>query len=214
MRSIQGFRRVVLFVLLTSAAELNAQAPEEDVAQEGDEVETSALSASRFSLGLKFAYHTFWKQGLLENGEKVGRPGLGAGDLAGIGGELDVDYHLRPYLVLTATAGAYEGGEGSKDIEVMTAYGLLTAKLQNSGDLADYYFGAGFGGYFSRIELDDTSYSLKPGVHALAGIRIHLADSWSLLLEDRLAFTTRAKGGFNGLNLGGNFILGGIQYQL
>jgi hypothetical protein len=79
--------------------------------------------------------------------------------------------------------------------------------------LADYYVGAGLGGYYSQIELDGTSDALKPGVHGVAGIRIHVAPSWSLLLEDRLAFTTRAEGGFNSLNLGGNFVLGGVQYQ-
>lgn len=55
------------------------------------EPEETTPPPHRFSVSGKISYHTFWKQGLLENGEDFGRPGLGVGDLAGVGGEVEFD---------------------------------------------------------------------------------------------------------------------------
>jgi hypothetical protein len=43
-------------------------------------------------------------------------------------------------------------------------------------------------------------------------MRVHVTPRWSILLEDRAAFTMRAEEGFGDLDLGGNFImLGGSR---
>lgn len=181
--------------------------------QETGEKDDGQESSYRFFLNVKGAWHTFWSAGLFEHGAEYGRPGLGANDMQGLGGEVDLDFQFRHYLVFTATVGAYEGSANQYDIDVITAYGLLTAKLQNVGNMADYYVGLGLGGYFSRMSADGTSYTFKPGAHGLVGIRFHLTPSWDLLLEDRLAFTLRAKGGFGDLDLGGNFVLLGCSYR-
>lgn len=167
----------------------------------------------RFSVSGKVSYHTFWKQGLLRNGEDFGRPGLGVSDLTGVGGEIEFDYHVKPFLVLSGTIGGYQGKTDLYKIDIITGYVLATAKLQKRTRVADYYVGAGLGGYFSRIKTHDTSYALKPGLHGLIGIRFHVAPRWSVLLEDRLAFTLRAQEGFGDLDLGGNFVmLGGSRH--
>lgn len=167
----------------------------------------------RFSVSGKVVYHTFWKQGLLQNGEDFGRPELGAGSLAGVGGEVEFDYHLKPFLVLSATIGGYQGKSSANKIEILTGYALATAKLQKLTRFADYYVGAGLGGYFSRMKADGTAHALQPGLHGLIGIRFHVTPKWSILLEDRAAFTLRAEDGFGDLDLGGNFImLGGSRH--
>lgn len=183
--------------------------------EEGETVEKgdSQESQYRFFLNVKGTWHMFWNAGLLEHGADYGRPELGANDMQGLGGEVDLDFEFRHYLVFTATVGAYEASADKSDVDLITTYGLLTAKLQNPGKIADYYIGLGMGGYFSRMDADGTSYTFKPGVHGLAGMRIHLTPHWDLLLEDRLAFTLRAKGGFGDLDLGGNFALVGCSYR-
>jgi len=180
---------------------------------ESDVEDERVASPSRFSVSGKMAYHTFWKQGLLENGEAYGRPGLGVSSLAGVGGEIELDYHWRPFLVIALTAGGYQGKSDQNKVEVITGYALATAKLQKSGGIADYYVGAGLGGYFSRMKADGTSNALKPGIHGLIGIRVHVTPAWSILLEDRLAFTLRAEDGFGDLDLGGNFVLLGASHH-
>jgi hypothetical protein len=204
--------RVVLFLaalLLAAAGNLWAQPAYESKF----EPEEPDPSPRRWSVSGKIIYHTFWKQGLLNNGEAYGRPGLGVSDLAGFGGEIEFDYHIRPFLVVTGTVGGYQGKTDLYKIEIITGYALATAKLQKVTRLADYYIGAGVGGYFSRMDADDTSNALKPGIHGLLGIRIHVTPKWSISLEDRLAFTLRAEEGFGDLDLGGNFLmLGGTRH--
>ena len=203
-----GCLLVVFFLVLVSVGDLSAQYAGESG------VEDKALSSpSRFSVSGKIAYHTFWKQGLLENGEAFGRPGLGVGSLAGVGGEIELDYHWRPFMVFAVTLGGYQGKSNEHKVEVITGYGLVTAKLQKVTRIADYYVGAGLGGYFSRMEADGTAYALKPGMHGLIGIRVRVTPAWSILLEDRLAFTMRAEEGFGDLDLGGNFVLLGGSHH-
>ena len=72
-------------------------------------------------------YHTFWKQGLLDNGDDYGRPGLCTSDLAGVGGEFDFDYHWKPFVVFTATLGGYQGSTDEHRIDILTGYFLGTA---------------------------------------------------------------------------------------
>ena len=178
------------------------------------EVEPETISSPhRFSVSGKVAYHTLWKQGLLKNGADYGRPGLGVSDLSGVGGEIEFDYHWRPFMVFSGTLGGYQGKTDRYDIDLLTGYVLATAKLQKVTRLADYYVGAGLGGYFSRIKADGTSYALKPGLHGLVGMRFHVTPRWSILLEDRVAVTMRAEEGFGDLDLGGNFVmLGGSHH--
>jgi hypothetical protein len=185
----------------------------ECVAGEADTRKEPSSSSSPFDFGVKGCFHSFWSKSLSQNGENTGGPGLSAGDFNGLGGEADLDYFYSRYWVFTLTAGMYEGSEHEKDVSIITGYGLLTAKLQKPGELADYYIGAGVGGYIGRIEAGDTAYSLKPGIHALIGIRIHVNSDWSILLEDRPAFSLNAQGRFGGLNLGGNFVLLGCSYR-
>lgn len=200
---------LALFILVfMSVADLSAQSAGEI----GVEDETLS-SPSRFSVSGKISYHTFWKQGLLKNGAAYGRPGLGVGSLTGVGGEIELDYHWRPFMVFAVTLGGYQGKSNEHKVEVFTGYGLVTAKLQKVTRIADYYVGAGVGGYFSRMKADDTSYALKPGMHGLIGIRVHVTPAWSILLEDRLAFTMRAEEGFGDLDLGGNFLLLGGAHR-
>jgi hypothetical protein len=129
-----------------------------------------------------------------------------------VGGEVEFDYHLRPYIVLSGTLGGYQGKSDLYKIDILTGYVLATAKLQKVTRFADYYVGAGLGGYFSRMKADGTSHALKPGLHGLIGLRVHVAPKWSVLLEDRMAFTMHAEEGFGDLDLGGNFVmLGGVR---
>jgi hypothetical protein len=174
--------------------------------------ETKETSPHRFSVSGKITYHTFWKQGFLDDGEAYGRPGLGVSNLTGVGGEIEFDYHFRPFMVFSGTLGGYQGKTDLYNIEILTGYVLATAKLQKVTRFADYYVGAGLGAYFSQMKADGTSNALKPGVHALLGIRVHVTPKWSVLLEDRLAFTFPAEDGFGDLDLGGNFVmLGGSR---
>lgn len=176
------------------------------------EQEEATPSPYRFSVSGKASYHTFWKQGLLDNGEAYGRPGLGVGSLTGVGGEVEFDYHFRPFMVFSGTLGGYQGKSSQYKVDILTGYALATAKLQKVTRLADYYVGAGLGAYFSRMKADGTSYALKPGLHGLIGLRVHVTPKWSILLEDRLAFTIHAEEGFGDLDLGGNFVmLGGSR---
>ena len=176
------------------------------------EPETSP-SPHRFSVSAKVAYHWFWKQGLLKNGAEYGRPGLGVSDLAGVGGEIEFDYHWKPFLVFSGTLGGYQANSDAYDIDLITGYVLATAKLQKTTHFVDYYVGAGFGGYFSRMKAEGTSYALKPGLHGLVGMRFHVTPVWSILLEDRLAFTMTAEDGFGDLDLGGNFLMLGASHH-
>ena len=204
-----GFLSVA--ILLLAVGNLWAQPAPRSVFEA--ETAPSPSPSYRFSVSGKFAYHTFWKQGLLENGEDYGRPGLGVGNLTGVGGEIEFDYHWRPFMVFCATLGGYQGKSDHYKIEVLTGYLLATAKLQKVTHYADYYVGAGFGGYFSRMKADGTSYALQPGMHGLIGIRVRVTPAWSVLLEDRMAFTLHAEGGFGDLDLGGNFVmLGGSHH--
>jgi len=199
---------LLVAILLLVAGDLWAQ----PVYESRFEPEEPDPSPRRWSVSGKVTYHTFWKQGLLNNGEDYGRPGLGVTDLAGIGGEVEFDYHLRPFIVFSGTVGGYQGKSDLHKIELLTGYALATAKLQKVTRFADYYVGAGVGAYFSRIKADGTSNALKPGLHALLGMRVHVTPKWSVLLEDRLAFTIHAEEGFGDLDLGGNFVmLGGVR---
>jgi hypothetical protein len=199
---------LLVAILLLAAGDLWAQ-PAHESSFEPEDPDTSTR---RFSVSGKVSYHTFWKQGLLDNGEAYGRPGLGVGSLTGVGGEVEFDYHLRPYIVLSGTLGGYQGKSDLYKIDILTGYVLATAKLQKVTRFADYYVGAGLGGYFSRMKADGTSHALKPGLHGLIGLRVHVAPKWSVLLEDRMAFTMHAEEGFGDLDLGGNFVmLGGVR---
>ena len=201
-----GFLLVV--ILLLAVGDLWAQ-PTHESAFEPKE---ALPSPHRFSVSGKISYHTFWKLGLLDNGEAFGRPGLGVGDLTGVGGEVEFDYHFRPFMVFSGTVGGYQGKADQYKIDILTGYVLATAKLQKVTRLADYYVGAGLGAYFSRMKADGTTHALKPGLHGLLGIRVHVAPKWSVLLEDRMAFTFRAED-FGDLDLGGNFVmLGGSRH--
>jgi hypothetical protein len=199
---------LLVAILLLTVGDLWAQ-PTHESAFEPEEPEPSTR---RFSVSGKVSYHTFWKQGLLDNGEAYGRPGLGVGSLTGVGGEIEFDYHVRPFLVVSGTVGGYQGKTDQYKIEILTGYALATAKLQKVTRFADYYVGAGVGAYFSRMKADGTSNALKPGLHGLIGLRVHVTPRWSVLLEDRMAFTLRAEEGFGDLDLGGNFVmLGGVR---
>ncbi len=195
--------------LLVAVTDLSAQPAYES----GLESETVSFP-HRFSVSGKVAYHTFWKQGLLKHGAEYGRPGLGVSSLTGVGGEVEFDYHWKPFMVFSGTVGGYQANSDEYDIDLLTGYVLATAKLQKMTHFVDYYVGAGLGGYFSRIKADDgTSYALKPGLHGLVGMRFHVTPVWSILLEDRMAFTMRAEDGFGDLDLGGNFVmLGGSHH--
>lgn len=200
---------LLVAILLLAVGDLWAQPSYES----SFEPEETTPSPYRFSVSGKILYHTFWKEGILDNGEAYGRPGLGVGDLSGVGGELEFDYHFRPFMVFSGTLGGYQGNADLYKIEILTGYFLATAKLQKVTRLADYYVGAGLGAYFSQMKADGTSNALKPGLHGLIGIRIHVAPKWSVLLEDRLAFTMHAEDGFGDLDLGGNFLmLGGSRF--
>ena len=203
---------LLVVFLLFSVGDLSAEDYPRSFGESGEEKGAQA-PPPRFSVSGKVLYHTFWKQGLLDNGDAYGRPGLGTSDLAGFGGEFDFDYHWKPFAVFTATLGGYQGSTGEHKIDIITGYFLGTAKLQKSGRIADYYVGAGVGGYFSRIDADGTANALKPGVHCLLGIKVHVTQRWSVFLEDRLALTMRAGGGFGDLDLGGNFLLLGGSYR-
>lgn len=198
---------LLVAILLLAAGDLWAQPAYESRL----EPEETSPPPHRFSVSGKILYHTFWKQGLLENGEDYGRPGLGVGDLAGVGGEVEFDYHFRSFMVFSGTLGGYQGKSDQYDIDILTGYVLATAKLQKVNRFADYYVGAGVGGYYSRMKGDGTTNALKPGLHFLIGIRVHVTPKWSILLEDRMAFTFRVEE-FGDLDLGGNFLmLGGSR---
>jgi hypothetical protein len=212
VKASQKIECLLVVFLLFSVGDLSAASNLGSFGGSGEE-KVAQASPPRFSVSGKILYHTFWKQGLLDNGDAYGRPGLGTSDLAGFGGEFDFDYHWKPFAVFTATLGAYQGSTGEHKIDIVTAYFLATAKLQKSGRIADYYVGAGVGGYFSQIDADGTAHALKPGVHGLIGIKVHVTQRWSVFLEDRLAITMRAGGGFGDLDLGGNFLLLGGSYR-
>ena len=198
---------LLVAILLLVVGDLWAQPAHES----SFEPEETPRPPHRFSVSGKISYHTFWKQGLLENGEDFGRPGLGVGDLAGVGGEVEFDYHFRSFMVFSGTLGGYQGKTDQYKVDILTGYALATAKLQKVTELADYYVGAGVGAYFSRMKADGTSNALKPGLHGLIGIRVHVTPKWSILLEDRLAFTFRVEE-FGDLDLGGNYLmLGGSR---
>jgi len=198
---------LLVAILLLAVGDLWAQ-PTHESSFEPEEADTSTR---RFSVSGKISYHTFWKQGLLDNGEAYGRPGLGVGSLTGVGGEFEFDYHLRPYIVFSGTVGGYQGKTDQYKIDILTGYALATAKLQKVTRFADYYVGAGVGAYFSRMKGEGTTHALKPGLHGLIGLRVHVAPKWSVLLEDRMAFTFRVEE-FGDLDLGGNFVmLGGVR---
>lgn len=207
MKTIPGLL-LSLSLVLTVATVASAQD-----SKEGGEMNASPSAQHPLFLNVKGAWHSFWKSGVFLHGEAYGRPGFDAGDLQGIGGEVEVDYQIRKFLLLSAAAGAYEGNSDRHDVTLITAYGLATAKLQNTQKYADYYVGLGVGAYFGHMDADGTSVALKPGVHGVAGVRIHLTPDWSVLLEDRLAFALRAKGGFGDIDLGGNFVLLGCSYR-
>jgi hypothetical protein len=202
-----GFLLVAFLVAAGQvSAEVNYESPFEP------EPETISEPSHRFSVSGKVTYHTLWKQGLLKNGAAFGRPGLGVSSLSGVGGEVEVDYPLKSFLVLSGTLGGYQGKTEQYKIDILTGYVLATVKIQKLTRLADYYVGAGLGAYFSRIKAEGTAYALKPGLHGLIGMRFHVTPKWSILLEDRLAFTMRAEEGFGDLDLGGNFVmLGGSR---
>ncbi len=210
MKAIAKTGCLLVAVLLVAAGNVAAQIPYESPYEPDAE---KIPYPHRFSISGKVTYHTFWKQGLLKNGADFGRPGLGVSSLSGVGGEFEFDYHLKPFLVLSATVGGYQGKTEQYKIDIITGYVLATAKIQKVTRLADYYVGAGLGGYFSRIKAEGTSNALKPGIHGLVGIRFHVTPKWSILLEDRLALTMRAEEGFGDLDLGGNFVmLGGSRH--
>ena len=73
---------LLVTILLLAVGDLWAQ----PVHQSAFEPEEPDLSPRRWSVSGKVSYHTFWKQGLLDNGEAYGRPGLGVGSLTGVGG--------------------------------------------------------------------------------------------------------------------------------
>jgi hypothetical protein len=203
---------LLVVFLLFSVGDLSAQDYLRGFGGSGEEGDAQD-PPPRFSVSGKFLYHTFWRKGLLANGDAYGRPDLGGSDLEGVGGEFDFDYHWKPFVVFTATLGGYEGSTNAYKIDLITGYFLATAKLQKSGRIADYYVGAGVGAYFSRIEADGTAHALKPGMHGLVGIKVHVTPRWSVFLEDRLATTMRAGDGFGDLDLGGNFLLLGGTYR-
>jgi len=179
------------------------------------DIPDAAATASRsaFALGVKMGWHWFFEQGVLTYSSNP-YYGVSAGDLQGLNGELDFDYFFREWLVFTATAGGYGANLSRYSQDYITGYGLLSAKLQRPGNWADYYVGAGVGGYLSRVSNEvDTAYALQPGLHVLLGIRFHLTREWSLLLEDRAAFTLMAQGLFKSLNLGGNHLFLGTSYR-
>jgi len=62
-------------------------------------------------------------------------------------------------------------------------------------------------------DADDTASALKGGFHALVGVRIPVAGKWALTIENRVAFSQKAKGGFKDINLGGNFSTLGCSYR-
>jgi len=201
---------LVLFLLI-SAGDLSADYLR-SFGGSGEEAETPP-PPTRFCVYGKILYHTFWKQGLLDNGEAFGRPGLGVSDLDGFGGEIEFDYHWKPYVVFAATLGGYQGKSDLYKIDIFTGYVLGTAKLQKTGRIADYYLGAGLGGYYSRLKAEGTANALKPGIHGLIGINFHVTPKWDILVEDRLALTLHAEEGFGDLDLGGNFLLLGAGYR-
>ncbi len=196
--------------IMPDFGDLGLEAEPLDRNSEGDMVEDRP---SRFSLALKGVYHTFWSQGLLAHGQEHGLPGLSAMDLSGPGLEFDFDFDGPSYLVFSATVGAYQGVSTENDIDLYTIYGLGTLKLVNQTQYVDYYTGVGLGVYYCNMEASDKVDSLKPGVHLLVGLRIPLSPNWSILLEDRLAFSQKAKGGFKDMNFGGNFGLLGCSYR-
>jgi len=209
---------LIIFVAGLAAAEEPAAAwetpeyEEEDVRQsvEGEEID----SLSPFALSLKLGWHWFWRMGVLKTASMHPVYGVGVGDMQGFTGEVDFDWFFRDWLVFTATAGGYCARLSQYDQNYMTGYGLLSAKLQRTGPYADYYVGTGLGLYLSRVSNPvDSAIALQPGIHALAGIRIHVTDHWSVLLEDRVAFTLRATGLFKNMDLGGNFLYLGTSYR-
>jgi len=177
-----------------------------------DSLEDPATEArSKFALSAKIGWHWFWNSGVLR---ASGDSGVSSSDLMGPIGEIDVDYFFREWLVFTLTTGGYGANLSQYDQGYLTGYGLLSAKLQKPGRIVDYYVGAGFGAYLARVSNNvDTAYALKPGLHALVGLRFHLTPAWSLLIEDRVAFTLKAKGLFESLDLGGNQLFLGASYR-
>jgi len=179
-----------------------------------DVVENPATVArSPFALSVKMGWHWFWNSGVFKYSSQPYYD-VSASDLQGPNGELDLDYFFREWLVFTVTAGGYGANLSKYSQDYITGYGLLSAKLQRAGGFVDYYVGAGIGAYLSRVSNQvDTAYALQPGVHALLGLRFHVTPAWSVLLEDRVAFTLKAQGLFESLDLGGNHLFVGGSYR-
>jgi len=207
MKRIPGLL-LLLFLILFGATVASAQD-----SQEAGEKDRAPSDQRPLFLNVKGAWHSFWSSGVFRNGAAYGRPGFDAADMQGVGGEVEVDYQIRKYLLFSAAVGGYQGNSERHNVSLITAYGIATAKLQNKMKSLDYYAGLGVGGYFTYLDADGTSNAFQPGVHGVVGVRIHLTPAWSLLLEDRVAFTMRAKSGFGDIDLGGNFVLLGCSYQ-
>lgn len=179
-----------------------------------DTVESPATAArSPFGLSVKMGWHWFWNSGVFKYS---GHPyyDVTPDDMQGPNGELDFDYYFREWLVFTLTAGGYGASLSRYSQDYITGYGLLSAKLRRAGRFVDYYVGAGFGGYLSRVSNPaGTAYAMQPGIHALLGMRFNVTPAWSILLEDRVAFTLKAQGMFHSLDLGGNHLFLGASYR-
>ncbi len=190
--------------------EPDSQAEPLDINSEWDVAENTP---SKFSVGLKVAHHMFWGHGLFVQGEKFGMPNLSASDLAGPGFELDFDFDWRSSLVFSATAGGYQGTNTEYNIDLYAVYVLGALKIVRQTKYVDYYTGFGFGIYYCSLEANERISTQQPAIHILVGLRIPISTSWSILLEDRIAFSQRANDGFKGMNLGGNFGLFGVSYH-
>jgi hypothetical protein len=182
--------------------------------QQLDSVENTATTArSPFAISAKMGWHWFWNTGVFLYSFHPYYD-VSSSDLQGLNGELDFDYFFREWLVFTVTTGGYGASLSKYGQDYITGYGLLSAKIQRTGPFVDYYVGAGFGAYLARVSNNvDTAYALQPGIHALLGMRFHVTPAWSILLENRFAFTLKAQGLFSSLDLGGNHLFLGGSYR-
>ena len=170
-------------------------------------------SKSAFGLSVKMGWHWFFKLGVFEDAADP-YYGVKPSDMQGPNGEVDLDYFFREWLVFTVTAGGYGASLSEYSQNYLVGYGLLSAKIMRPGSFVDYYVGAGGGAYLARVTNPvDTAYALKPGGHALIGMRFHVAPHWSVLIENRVAFTDKAGGLFKSLDLGGNHLFAGASYR-